>query len=1648
MDQSNCLAGVPVFVPSDVSAPNLRMVSLLDFVDTNKIDIDTWRDHQYTHDARVENDIINAVTMLSCNFCFSFGEVKCLLRARSCIEDRNSSTSVSNLPLTKVEDVSSCLNGYLTHQAAFLSMHEANTFYGGFDEHSMDNIRPFTSNGQEFVHHRIKSSHVKETAMRESLSTSDISTTDFKSRKVIINILGQQKRLNEPSDTLRHTAELQLDAVDISQRWEVDSLVLGSVPRFCGFLQKDVYDMDARLFQFTERELACMDPQQSLLLETVSEGLIITGGRGDTKAAKIEHGCTSVFLGASWVDFSQHISSYAQVASFTAHSATGKSLSVGAGRLAYIFDFQGPALTIDTACSSSLVALNMASESILLRSTQQAIICGLNVILTPEMNLHFHAAGMLASDGRCKTFDSLANGYVRSEACDILVGYGLDIVCNTNRDKKCSAGEAGNTQFVVEANKLNQDGRSNGLTAPNGLSQWALVSSLFHQSSGPLNALQIQTHGTGTALGDPIEVFSVVKAIADYNFDGPCAPPRMSAEKSRVGHGEAASGLNSVIRGMMDLKSFLQCGVSHLIRPNTHVLDALRGGKCEILFPRSGVGRQELHNSPLVVSINSFAFQGTNSIVLISQAKKADILTVESRSEEYYAEAHKQNVQLMQNPCAWTMIKAEQNVLHVSMRPTTAPVLSELSDHVISGNAILPRAAHAEFGRAAAAQLVTFAGFDVGVRDMVFSAPLHLQTDHAMQCVVDAGGRITVGTSIQTHQRRSSFGVRSTGNVTAMVGYAPSLSENYRLFRHNVIERTRSIEKSGSPLLCRVQMSSGASTPYHVSPMMVDAVIHSGITSKRWRCRENLTDSICWRARIPAFVHGAVMQGRQTRCTDMWGSTSLAPAIDANKVSVTSHHRLWMKTCLSERCSARVQGLVAKSLPQRATHFQASAARTHAAPVCSRESSLGRTVYACEWQARGGGVVTAAEQKLCQRDVACEQTRPAGKVGRGLSKSSISDAHMVAGGSPRMARPRTLCSALASLQGSADSRRNGGFGMHVETTSAMVVSSYAHGATSTLGSVGAENITLWGVAKSTSLESGSHASLSIVDSDPNSTCIRYLPTNKYGRSNTLAMTLASRQGGACVSERLFTCESSAEGTVQSPCSRDIGGIRRHDSRDMVCAARCQYMVTGGVGGLGMLAATWLAQGGMRTARLTGRPGRTPAAPAITMSNSMVNTRIVRADAGCSEDVRNSASRSDERHPAEPLVIGLLHSGGALMDAPIPGQCARRVRGVWSGKAAGAWRLMQAETCMSDGLAWCGMFSSVASLMGSPAQCNYSAANASLDSTSRMMRHRGIYATSMQWGAWTSSGMAAKSSQTLRRTLAGGIGAVSPESGLTALGYILSTDVRCMPVCRHSVIGVSPIGWGVDGGLLSSTGVSRIGEYSLAAETVSPQPVLSTMAARHDVEDALHANASESVSTMPRRADLRPIVTGAVNEAVGHAVADDAPLMEEGLDSLSAVELGNALQAATGLALPATLIFDYPTSAAISEYVESLLGDERSHSEAKVSFDNGSQAPYEGASPAAPKRSPSDSSGSCGIPQAIEAAQSSHRAWSVLVDGHAEGFSARGFVAELFGKSACLLRVIRVPYDPGRSSFGVVQHVLCFLVVLCFFIFFVGLFLTS
>ena len=170
------------------------------------------------------------------------------------------------------------------------------------------------------------------------------------------------------------------------------------------------------------------------------------------------------------------------------------------------------------------------------------------MILTPEMNLHFNAAGMLSADGRCKTFDRLANGYVRSEACDLLVG--SNSVSNRNLSTCTQVGVI----VIIRATGTNQDGRSNGLTAPNGTSQRDLLLSVLTaaQECFSRSSLKVQTHGTGTALGDPIEVTSILSALRKAS--GICIPKTIfCAEKSYLGHSEAASGIDSLAQVLKDV---------------------------------------------------------------------------------------------------------------------------------------------------------------------------------------------------------------------------------------------------------------------------------------------------------------------------------------------------------------------------------------------------------------------------------------------------------------------------------------------------------------------------------------------------------------------------------------------------------------------------------------------------------------------------------------------------------------------------------------------------------------------------------------------------------------------------------------------------------------------------------------------------------------------------------------------------------------------------------------------------------------------------------------------------------------------------------------------------------------------------------------
>jgi acyl transferase domain-containing protein len=253
----------------------------------------------------------------------------------------------------------------------------------------------------------------------------------------------------------------------------------GNAARFGGTLA-DVSDFDAALFGISAAEAHLMDPQQRIILGVANTVL------GHTSSV-VER---SVFVGLSQIEYTQLLR--AAHTSLTAYSATGAHLSVAAGRISFVYGFKGPSLAVDTACSSSLVTLHLARESILQAEAPRSLSGGVNLTLAISWTLSCARAGMLADDGRCKTLDAAADGYVRSEGAGM-----VDLAQLAACPPGCRV------VALLRGSAVNQDGRSSSLTAPNGpAQQHVILTALACQSACSAGDVQtLQMHGTGTPLG-------------------------------------------------------------------------------------------------------------------------------------------------------------------------------------------------------------------------------------------------------------------------------------------------------------------------------------------------------------------------------------------------------------------------------------------------------------------------------------------------------------------------------------------------------------------------------------------------------------------------------------------------------------------------------------------------------------------------------------------------------------------------------------------------------------------------------------------------------------------------------------------------------------------------------------------------------------------------------------------------------------------------------------------------------------------------------------------------------------------------------------------------------------------------------------------
>jgi len=367
------------------------------------------------------------------------------------------------------------------------------------------------------------------------------------------------------------------------------------------FLKLDeLKQFDASCFGISPLEAASLDPQQRLLLETSYEAVQRSGA--DLKSVRGSK--TGVFVGACGSDYAQGGMHSGDTAVINPYSLTGVLPSVASGRISYLLDLHGPNLSLDTACSSSLVALLLAVKSLLSHECDAALAGGVSLMLTPASFVALSRMSALSPDGVCRPFADNANGYVRGEGCGMVYLKRLE-----------DAERQGDPILaVLRGGAMSHDGQSNGLTAPNALSQQEVIRcALSHAGMQAQEIDAVETHGTGTPLGDPIEVRSLAAV-----FGGRTELP-VGSVKGNIGHLEMAAGIAGAIKAMLMVNRGALPPSLHALQLNSRIpWDGIPVRVVRELRPFPDTGRLRS------VGVSSFGFSGTNAHLIVQEYRRGD----------------------------------------------------------------------------------------------------------------------------------------------------------------------------------------------------------------------------------------------------------------------------------------------------------------------------------------------------------------------------------------------------------------------------------------------------------------------------------------------------------------------------------------------------------------------------------------------------------------------------------------------------------------------------------------------------------------------------------------------------------------------------------------------------------------------------------------------------------------------------------------------------------------------------------------------------------------------------------------------------------------------------------------------------------------
>jgi acyl transferase domain-containing protein/thioesterase domain-containing protein/acyl carrier protein len=1158
------------------------------------------------------------------------------------------------------------------------------------------------------------------------------------------------------------------------------------------FLTVPVDQFDANFFGISPREAEFLDPQQRLLLEVTWEALEDAG----INPKNLKGTSSGVFIGISTHDYEDLIRD-SSADEINPYYATGNMASTAAGRISFLLGLNGPCIAIDTACSSSLVALHQACNSLHLHESDIAIVGGVNLILSPTLSINFSQAHMLASDGHCKTFDKNADGYVRGEGCGVIILKRLSEALHDN-DRILA---------VVRGSAVNQDGASSGLTVPNGPSQENVIKRALQQASlKPDDIDYIEAHGTGTALGDPIEINAIYNVFKNPNRKA----LTIGTVKTNIGHLEAAAGIAGVIKTILALQHEVIPRHLHFTERNPQIIDF---NEIPAQLPLETLPWKKSDGHTRRAGVSGFAFSGTNAHVILEEAPiqdkaqlHASLPKTEFHRQAYWAPVLENKYSQLGKEVhpllgvKFPEIANADQIIYEQLYNVENKSLLYLEDHKVYKHIVFPAAGYVELVLAALRYQEQDLFGSVGIKKIEITSPLSLEANTKLQVIVN--DEVTIYSQQGNgNWRQHAKAYPQSENAMAAQKVDKAAIQLCCVNKFDSTELYQRLAKEG--LEYGPAFQTIKEIYYNDNEILVS--LTADIKDDRYQL-------------YPAILDGALQSMAVILNQD--GTVSLPVGFDSITVYQPAISNCYAYITM-DKSAIQIFDDTGKVLAQiEGVHLQK--ATKSALQKALATESIESWLYEEHWQAYS--LLAGEKVSSITYDV-------------------------------RDKKPELLLEFLQALILKNEP---------VKRLNIITENAYQGNLSQAIFN---------GFIKTAILEQPEF-SIRQLDVDPGQNIQPLLEALDCDSSQESLFAYHENQW---LVQRMIRYQSNNAGTL-------------------LLNKNATYLITGGLGGLGLILAQNLIEQGAGKIVLVSR--RQPDDKILKMLNNK-QTDVITYQADISDKTQVDKLIKDINTADSPLK-GIFHLAGMIADAPLEKQTAENFKQVYAAKARGAWNLHEATEAKKITLDYFVLFSSIASLMGSMAQSNYATANSFLDGLAYYRQKQGLAAQSINWGPWAEAGIAKDLGSLHRRQ---GLIPLRNVMAIQALNYVLTQPTAQIGICN--------INW-----TTLSKQMSSIPSWLFDLVTTLPN------------ENKLLKRLRETASD-EREVVLREILTQEIKRVLGlpptQEINEEAGFFEMGMDSLMALELKNRLQNLMGKTLPQTLSFDYPTLGKLSAYLNEDIG---------------------------------------------------------------------------------------------------------------------------